>query len=125
MRLLPTGPVWITGTAIEGAISSQTPVRITYTDAFGVTTTRTIEPREVALTREGNLICRAADRRSGQHRAFRLDRIEGMRVLTGEHFDGAASDAEMDALARIRAEIALIPSEGFSRDGARWTPDPA
>lgn len=78
-----TGQLWVHGTALEGAIESERPVAITYVDAFGDRTTRTIEPYEIAATSEGNLICRAMDRRSGEPRSFRLDRIEVLTVRPG------------------------------------------
>ncbi|TDB76795.1 WYL domain-containing protein [Actinomadura sp. KC216] len=192
-----TGQLWVTGTALEAAIAHERPVQITYVAADGERTTRTIEPYEMAVTRRGNAICRAMDRRSGEPRCFRLDRIELLTVLhggfeiarhvgvtddlmpeilvryhgsRGNHHgvmrllgicgcircasdgvryrlaevgrheaavwcvrptsitpldgeDAAEAAAEDAALARIRAEIALVPEYDHRGDAAHWTPD--
>lgn len=78
-----TGQLWVHGTALEGAIMREQPVAITYVDAAGDRTVRTIEPYEIEVTTEGHLICRAMDRRSGEPRSFRLDRIEALTALPG------------------------------------------
>lgn len=181
------------GTTLGHAIREERPVLITYVAASGERTTRTIEPYEVAATQSGDFVVRAMDRRSGDPRSFRLDRIEligaglggfevprpgdtgddlmpeilvryhgsrdahhgVMRLLgicgcvrcaslgvryrlaeVGSHeaavwcVRGASitpldeqDAAEEAALARIRADIALIPAEGYGRDAAHWTPD--
>lgn len=79
-----TGQMWVHGTALEGAIANERPVLITYEDAAGDRTTRTIEPYEMAVSADGNPFCRAMDRRSGEPRSFRLDRIQMLSVRNGE-----------------------------------------
>lgn len=79
-----TGPQWIHGTALEGAIAGERPVLITYVAEDGERTTRTIEPYEISATARGDLIVRAMDRRSGEPRSFRLDRIQMLNVRDGQ-----------------------------------------
>lgn len=69
--------------AIETAIQAEQPILITYTAADGERTTRTIEPYELATTHDGHAIVRAMDRRTGQPRTFRLERIECVSVRPG------------------------------------------
>lgn len=90
-----TGQIWIHGTALEAAIADERPVAITYRAASGDRTTRTIEPYEIVPVGEGHVICRAMDRRSGEPRSFRLDRIELLTVRPGGFElarDGGAGD---------------------------------
>ncbi|MGR6922581.1 WYL domain-containing protein [[Actinomadura] parvosata] len=109
---------------LERAIATEQPAMITYVDADGEWTTRTIEPYELFRTRHGDLIVRAMDHRSNEPRSFRLDRIDTLIALPGafrlERPAPSASARERDALARIRAEIALVAPVGY--DDARWTP---
>lgn len=116
-----TGDLWINGTAIEAAIRTEHPVLITYVAANGEQTTRTIEPYEVAETDAGHLIVRAMDRRSGDVRCFRLDRIAHLNVLRSGTFE-LDRLASLGALARVRAAIAGVaptstpPSDHLSKE---------
>lgn len=114
------------------AVTDERPVEIAYIAADGEWTMRVIEPYEIADTRAGHEIVRAMDRRSGEPRSFRLDRILALTVVLGP-FEltrpepGAVRAVHpvdpVDAiLARIRAEIAEIDSGGYCGDAARWTP---
>lgn len=107
---------------LEQAISAEQPVIITYVDADGEWTTRTIEPYELFRTRHGDLIVRAMDRLRGEPRSFRLDRIEALRAFPGVHLLDRPAPSERAALARIRAEIAQIAPSGYGGDSARWMP---
>lgn len=113
---------WINGIAIEGAISAERPVLITYVAADGEQTTRTIEPYELTDTDAGNVIVRAMDRRSGDVRTFRLDRIVHLNVMSSGEFV-LERQAMLGALARVRAAIAGVRSEGYEITAARWSPD--
>lgn len=182
-----------TGEVLAVAIGAERPVLITYTAADGEQTTRTIEPYQFATTGTGAILVRAMDRRTGEPRTFRLDRIQVatlrdgafeierhvgvthdlmpeihvryhgsqgrhhgvMRLLgicgcvrcaslgvryrlaeVGRHeaavwcvratsitpITDEPEDAEESALARIRAEIALVPEYDHVRDAAHWSP---
>lgn len=117
-----TGDLWINGTALEGAIRAERPVLITYVDVCGEQTTRTIEPYEVTDTFAGDLIVRAMDRRSGDVRTFRLDRITCLNVLPNGAFE-LDRQATLTALARVRAQISEVAPDGFGITAARWSPD--
>jgi predicted DNA-binding transcriptional regulator YafY len=112
--------LWINGTALANAIGAERPVLITYVAADGEQTTRTIEPYELAGTRGGNILVLAMDRRSGDARSFRLDRITHLSVLSGTFvLDRIATLA---ALARVRADIADVEPDGYAITAARWSP---
>ncbi|GII88249.1 hypothetical protein Ssi03_62390 [Sphaerisporangium siamense] len=104
------------------AIAAEHPVMITYVAGGGEWTTRTIEPYELTETARGHVIVRAMDRRSGDPRSFRVDRIQNLDVLPGGSFllDHFGLDPARAALARIRAEIRQIHPDGYGE--ARWTP---
>ncbi|MDX3110150.1 WYL domain-containing protein [Nonomuraea angiospora] len=107
---------------LEQAIAAEQPVIITYVDADGEWTTRTIEPYELFRTRYGDLIVRAMDRLRGEPRSFRLDRIEALRPFPGVRVLDQPAPSERAALARIRAEIREIAPSGYGNDQARWIP---
>ncbi|MGW5259663.1 WYL domain-containing protein [Microbispora sp. NPDC004025] len=109
---------------LERAIAAELPVMITYVAADGEWTTRTIEPYELTETRTGEQLVRAMDRRSGETRSFRLDRIHALNVMPGGVFLlDHTPIRERAALARIRAEIREVDPVGYGYDGMRWTPD--
>lgn len=116
---LRVGDMWVNGIAIDGAIRAERPVLITYVAVDGEQTTRTIEPYEVAVTDAGNVIVRALDRRSGDFRSFRLDRITALSVLPGGF---QVERPNPEALTRLRAEIAGVRSDGYGSTEARWSP---
>lgn len=95
---------------------------ITYVDADGEWTTRTIEPYQLDTTRHGHLVVRAMDRLRGEPRTFRLDRINALDVLPGTLMLDRPDPDVRSALARIRAEIANVAPGGYGGDAARWTP---
>lgn len=64
-----------TASKLHRAVRKQFPVTVTYVTAEGEETVRTIEPRSLKLTRTGAVIVKALDRKSGEHRSFRLDRV--------------------------------------------------
>lgn len=109
---------------LEQAITATQPVMITYVDADGEWTTRTIEPYELFRTRHGDLIVRAMDRLRGEPRSFRLDRIEALDAFPGARLldqpAPSVAASERAAFARIRAEIAMVAEVGY--DDARWMP---
>lgn len=109
---------------LSRAIAAEQPVMITYVAADGEWTTRTIEPYELTETPAGHLLVRAMDRRSGEPRSFRLDRIEALNVMPGGVFLlDHTGPRERAALARLRAEIRDVSPIGYGHDGMRWTPD--
>jgi predicted DNA-binding transcriptional regulator YafY len=66
--------------AVEEAWFAGTPLRITYRDANGAKTERTIEIETVLMERSQTvLVCK--DREKGEKRSFRLDRIEAAAPL--------------------------------------------
>lgn len=99
------------------AIEHERPVLIVYDAAGGERTTRIIEPYARETTLAGHQIVRAMDRRSGAPRTFRLDRIADAAVLPDERFV-----LDRPAPARIRAEIAGVDPDGWTRDAASWSP---
>lgn len=112
---------------LERAASDTQLVMITYVAADGEWTTRTIEPFALVETNAGHQIIRAMDHRSGEVRSFRVDRIRDLTFLPGSfRLDRPALDRareESAALARIRAEIALVGDHHYV-DAAHWTPTP-
>lgn len=64
-----------TASKLHRAVRKQFPVTVTYVTAEGEETVRTIEPRSLKLTKTGAVIVKALDRKSGEHRSFRLDRV--------------------------------------------------
>jgi hypothetical protein len=98
---------------LDYAIEAEHPAMIVYVAAGGEQTTRA-----------GHQIVRTMDRRSGEPRTFRLDRIADIVVLAYEEF--VLDRAERDALDRIRAEIRAVAADGYAGfDGfgaMRWSP---
>lgn len=62
-------------TAMKNAIHRAQPVTITYVRADGKETVRTIEPYEIVETKAGNTIVKAMDRKTGECRSWRIDRV--------------------------------------------------
>jgi predicted DNA-binding transcriptional regulator YafY len=60
---------------LHKAVRKAQPVTVTYVKADGEETVRTIEPTSLSLTKAGDVIVKAADRKSGEKRSFRLDRV--------------------------------------------------
>lgn len=69
-----------TAARLHKAVRREHPVTISYTRADGDETVRTIEPTSLATTKTGAVIVRALDRKSGEARSFRLDRISAYTV---------------------------------------------
>lgn len=65
------------------AITKMRPVTIAYIKADGTDTLRTVEPYEIAETKDGNVIVRAMDRDSLAPRTWRLDRIVSYTIHRG------------------------------------------
>lgn len=61
--------------AMKNAIRRAKPVTITYVRADGEETVRTIEPYEIVETKAGNTIVKAMDRKTGECRSWRIDRV--------------------------------------------------
>lgn len=62
-------------TALYRAIDNAAAVRITYTDSKGVHSERTITPRELWISRAGDINVRAFDWRDQDTANFRTDRM--------------------------------------------------
>lgn len=60
---------------LHKAVRKQQPVTVSYVKADGEETVRTIEPTGLQLTKSGDVIVKALDRKSDEHRSFRLDRV--------------------------------------------------
>lgn len=69
-----------TAVRLHKAVRRQHPVTISYVNAEGESLVRTIEPRRLQVTKTGAVIVKALDRKSGEHRSFRLDRITSYSV---------------------------------------------
>lgn len=69
-----------TASKLHRAVRKQFPVTVSYVTAEGEETVRTIEPRSLKTTKAGDIIVKALDRKSGEHRSFRLDRITAYTV---------------------------------------------
>jgi WYL domain len=110
---------------LAAAIAGEQPVMITYIDVDGSWTTRTIEPYELHVTRDGHEIVRAMCQRSREPRSFRVDRIHAVDLMPGGfHLERPDLDREGEALDRIRAEIAEVSPYGYGfGDAMHWTPD--
>lgn len=109
---------------LEAAIEAQRPVMITYVAGDGAWTTRVIEPHSITYSDAGHASVRAYDRLRSAIRAFRGDRIQDLTVLPDAFRSDPSDDGrERAALARIRAEIDLIPDHNYV-DAAHWTPTP-
>ena len=115
-----TSGLWLTGYVLETAIQDEQPVLIIYVAADGEQSDRIIEPYELAATRAGHVIVRTMDRRSGDLRCFRLDRITHLAMLNGAF--QLDRDATIGALARVRAQIAGVAPDGYGHDSAAWSP---
>lgn len=64
-----------TAVRLHRAVRKAQPVTVSYVRADGEEIVRTIEPRSLKLTKGGDVIVKALDRQSGEHRSFRLDRL--------------------------------------------------
>lgn len=59
------------------AIDQRVPMTLVYSKADGSLTARKVEPYGVEISAEGATFMRVMDRRTGEPRCFRLDRIHG------------------------------------------------
>jgi predicted DNA-binding transcriptional regulator YafY len=73
-------------TRLNKAIAGRIPVTITYTDAKGDETIRTIEPYAIDVSAAGDLVVIAMDRGKQAKRNFRLDRIQWYTIHRGNAF---------------------------------------
>lgn len=69
-----------TAARLHKAVRRGHPVTTTYVKADGEEVVRTIEPRSLKTTQAGDVIVKALDRKSGEHRSFRLDRVRTYTV---------------------------------------------
>lgn len=69
-----------TAARLHTAVRKARPVTVSYVKADGEETVRTIEPTGLSLTKAGDVIVKAADRKSGERRSFRIDRISAYTV---------------------------------------------
>lgn len=93
------------------AVDLKRPVTIDYESADGARTVRVIEPFElVTETSKGHPLVRAMDRRSGEIRSFRIDRLAAYRV------------APHRGSFRLARPVAAVPAPVKAPDAATWTP---
>jgi WYL domain len=69
-----------TAARFHRAVRREFPVTVSYVKADGEETVRTIEPTSVQVTKSGALLVKALDRKSGEARSFRLDRVQAYTV---------------------------------------------
>lgn len=69
-----------TAARLHKAVRREQPVTVTYTRADGEETVRTIEPTSLSTTKAGAVVVKAMDRKSGEARSFRLDRVSTYTV---------------------------------------------
>lgn len=69
-----------TAARLHKAVRREHPVTVTYVKADGEETVRTIEPRSLKTTKSGDVIVKAMDRKSGEKRSFRVDRVQAYTV---------------------------------------------
>jgi len=84
---------------LHKAVRKAQPVTVTYVKADGEETVRTIEPTSLSLTKAGDVIVKAADRKSGDRRSFRLDRVRTYTIHR------TAFTVRMDTSAPGKAEL--------------------
>lgn len=65
---------------LHKAVRKEQPATVSYVKADGEETVRTIEPRSLKVTKSGDVIVKAVDRKSGEHRTFRTDRVTAYTV---------------------------------------------
>lgn len=69
---------------LHTAIMRERPITITYVTESGRTVVRTIEPYSIIkVESSGNHLLKTMDRESGQHRSWRLDRVQTYTVHRG------------------------------------------
>lgn len=103
-----------TAARLHRAVRREQPVTVTYVKADGEETVRTIEPTGLSLTKAGDVIVKAADRKSGEKRSFRLDRV---RTYT---LHRTAFTIRTGAPAPRKADLVAA----FRGRPVRWTPNP-
>lgn len=70
----------ITKIRLEKAMKRNHPVTVTYTKADGERTVRTIEIFEIKESKAGDFYVRAMDRKTGEARSFRIDRMHAITI---------------------------------------------
>jgi predicted DNA-binding transcriptional regulator YafY len=100
---------------VETAIDDERPLLIDYVAADGEYTRRVIEPYELDETAAGYALVRAMDRRSGQPRSFRLDRVTSLTVQSGPFL--------LDRPLAVTAAEEDFEYWDGSGDAFSWTPD--
>ncbi|MEQ1552174.1 YafY family protein [Sphingorhabdus sp.] len=86
---------------LRSAVRRSSKVTITYTDAVGAQTQRTIWPLGLSYFVEATLVAAWCELREG-FRAFRVDRVQHCEIL-GEHFDGRGGQLLADCLKVLTA----------------------
>jgi predicted DNA-binding transcriptional regulator YafY len=122
----------LTKVRLEKAMKSGHPVTVTYTKADGETTVRTIEIFELKQSKAGDFYVRAMDRKTGEARSFRIDRMQwitihrtGFLVKRPTNFKevimakDSGAPVEQDSTARAQAVEALRVSLGFQSTPSR------
>lgn len=70
----------LTKVRLEKAMKRNHPVTVTYTKADGERTVRTIEIFEIKESKAGDFYVRAMDRKEGEARSFRIDRMHAITI---------------------------------------------
>ncbi|MFJ6252825.1 MULTISPECIES: helix-turn-helix transcriptional regulator [unclassified Streptomyces] len=98
--------------AIADAVSHHRPISIRYAAADGRRSERTLHPYGV-VSHSGRWYVTAADLTAGEDRTFRLDRVTGVRILSGSFEPPAGPDPAQRVLtglakAPYRHEVTLL-----------------
>jgi predicted DNA-binding transcriptional regulator YafY len=122
----------LTKTRLEKAMKRNHPVTVTYTKADGETTVRTIEIFEVKESYAGDFYVRAMDRKTGEARSFRIDRMHAITIHRTSFLvkrptnfkevvmaKDSGAPVEQDNAARAQAVETLRVSLGFQSTPSR------
>lgn len=127
------------------AVREQRSMTIRYVKADGDVTRRRVEPTSVRLTKDGNIVVRAYDRRRDAERSFRADRIthttlhrdrfvpapskEALAAAFQEHVRATEATSPWDLLdpasPAAPAEVSLAAASRQLADSLGWNSSPA
>lgn len=105
------------------AVRREHPVTIGYTKSYdGETTVRTVEPTSIKFTKSGDIVLGGRDRKTGEYRSFRLDRISSVtvhrsRFVIDEEYitrTAAAREAKMVREIQQTAVRVVVGPQGYT-----------
>jgi predicted DNA-binding transcriptional regulator YafY len=109
--------------AIVKAMKNQHPVTISYADADGNLSVRTIEIYSVNRSKAGNRYFKAMDRQTGESRSWRLDRISAYTIhrtaYLVERPEPAAAPVTLIPVTAESAQYAVAPVTGRAAQDVR------